>query len=432
MRAVVAPRQSTGTAAHAAASDRLVAGVDLGTTTVAAAIVDTVSGLEVGRAVTANRQAAFGSDVLSRLSLSPTSADDLARAALNSTIEALAGAAAGAQVQLEHVRRVVIAGNTAMLALLVGVDTTSLAQAPFAAPSLSASWSVPTELSDMLATDATVTLVPPIASFVGGDALAAAFAGGLVGVSRPTLLVDLGTNAEVILGLGDRIVVTSAAAGPAFEAVGIRAGGPAVPGAVVRVGYTEEQGVELSVMGGGDPLWLSGSGLISAVAMLRRLGHLDSGGLMVPTGPLEARFATDEEGVLGVALDESGALKIDQRDIRAVQLAKAAVAVAVAGVLGSAELTADDVAGVLVAGAFGESLDPGDLVELGVLPEQFEGKTTTIGNAALAGAVAGALDATVPDAWAAEVARATHVDLAGSPGFNDALIAALQLDRWGA
>ena len=213
-------------------------------------------------------------------------------------------------------------------------------------------------------------MVPPIASFVGGDALAGTLSAGMIDAAHPILLVDFGTNAEIVLAGAGPLVVASAAAGPAFEGVGVSCGGPAAEGAVTRVRIAEDGSVALEALGSAEPQWFSGSGLVSAVAELRRHGHLDASGLLIAAGPLASRFSRGPGDVLEVRLgdDESSCLVLTQLDVRALQLAKAAIRVGIEAVLAEGGVAASELESVLVAGAFGSALEPADLIELGVLP----------------------------------------------------------------
>jgi uncharacterized 2Fe-2S/4Fe-4S cluster protein (DUF4445 family) len=285
-----------------------------------------------------------------------------------------------------------------------------------------------------LAPSCCVELVPPLAAFVGGDALAAALSAGLVDAERPQMLVDFGTNAEVVLAGAGGLVVASTAAGPAFEGVGISCGGPAVPGAVERVGMSDGD-VALETVAREPAQWFSGAGLVSALAALRASGHLAVDGSMIVQGPLAARFSCDEAGVLGVDLRSGevaseACLRVSQLDVRAVQLAKAAIRVAVEDVLARAGVAAADLESVAVAGAFGGALGVGDLVTLGVLPATLGDRARSVGNAALEGAAAMALDASL-FALAEELCdRVVHVDLAAGAGFGEAFIAATALEEY--
>ncbi len=404
----------------------LVAGVDLGTTNVSAAVVEPESGVELGRATVPNAQRSWGGDVVSRVTAAlEDSAGALRDAAVSSVASALAAAAGDS---LSRVTRLVIAGNTTMSALITGADVTPLASAPFSTVRpRSATW--PGDLTGSLAEGVTIEVVAPIASFVGGDVLAGLVGLGIEQAPAGTLMVDIGTNAEVTLWDGDRITVASAPAGPAFEGAGITSGGPAVSGAVTAVQIDNGGVLRLETIGCAPARWFCGAGLVSALGALRASGHLEPSGSLRADGPLAARFARDEDDVLGVDLGEvPGSLVITQLDVRTLQLAKAAVRVAIEGVLRETALKAVDLAEVRVAGAFGGALDAADLVALGMLPSGVADRVVSVGNAALTGAVALAIEPELVAVSRCLADTARSVELVSAPGFGDSLIAALAFD----
>jgi uncharacterized 2Fe-2S/4Fe-4S cluster protein (DUF4445 family) len=230
------------------------------------------------------------------------------------------------------------------------------------------------------------------------------------------------------------LVAASTAAGPAFEGVGVSCGGPAIVGAVETV-EVSGGGVTLATIGGVPPRWFSGAGLVSALAVLRRAGHLGADGALSISGPLAARFSRDHDGVLGVDLgprpgsgDER--LTVNQLDVRTIQLAKAAIRVAVEEVLAHAAISPQALESVAVAGAFGGALRVADLVSLGVLPAVLAGRVRLVGNAALEGAALLALDPALFQLVEPLRARVRHVDLAADAGFGAAFIAATQLGEF--
>lgn len=411
----------------------LVAAVDLGTTSVAAVLIDAENGRELARTSVPNRQQSTGADVLSRIAAAGEGAGEALRAAAETSIlEALSTAATAASVSLTWVQHVVVAGNSAMAGLLCGSDVSGLASHPFTAPVYASELNSP-RLSAEFASDARIAILSPIASFVGGDTVAAIVGSGMLRGSTPALLVDLGTNAEIVVVAAGEITVASAAAGPAFEGAGITCGGPAAPGAITHVSMTADAELEFQVLGGKEPLWLSGSGVISLVAMLRRLGHIDATGLMVREGPLWERFSTDEAGVTFFKCgDGPGCLSLSQLDVREVQLAIAAIHVGITAVMDAARCSARELTTVFVAGALGFSVDVEDLIALGILPDEVGGITHRVGNAALAGAASIALDDRALLSVAKPLESATSVELALSSGFSDAFMAAMSLEPYSA
>ncbi|MDP2233831.1 MAG: ASKHA domain-containing protein, partial [Actinomycetota bacterium] len=287
LRPVVSQAYSSSQTDHAS-GQALVAGIDLGTTTVSAVIVGRDSGMELGRGTVANIQQSRGADVLSRVSAAMGGAgSELANDASNSVIAALMSACGNAGSCIDDIDRVVLAGNTAMHALLIGAEVSTLASAPFSLPrGLELPLSGP--LRDALP-DVEIEFVMPNASFVGGDSAAGLLAAGMIGAQSPEILVDIGTNAEILAVTSLGVTVASAPAGPAFEGFGISSGGPWGQGAIEQVGAKGDD-LRIVVAGGGEPEWLCGSGLLGAIATLRRAGHINADGLMVSAGPWSDRF----------------------------------------------------------------------------------------------------------------------------------------------
>jgi len=405
-------------------ADTIFAAVDLGTTGVSAVALDASTGREIGRASVPNRQQTWGADVLSRVSAAiGGAAFELRRAAEASIEDAIGYACTGCT---DRVERLVISGNTAMAALLCGADVSSLASAPFDPPVGGDVLPQDAALRSVLSEGAQVLVVPPLAGFVGGDALAGVVATGMLESTGPSMLIDVGTNAEIVLATRGELWVASAAAGPAFDGGGVSCGGPAVDRAVVRVGLADDR-VDVETIGGGDPLWFSGAGLMSALALLVRTGHVSGDGRLLSHGPLGDRFGMDSAGVVTVDFSSGGGeLVLTQRDVRELQLAKAAVRTGIVHVLRAACMRPESLESVFVAGAFGAALPAEDLVTLGVVPVEAQGAVRHVGNSSLEGAATIAMDPQILDATAAAV-EVHHVDLAGDSKFQATLMGALEL-----
>ncbi len=418
------PARSAGSGATA--EDRLVAGVDLGTTTVSAVLVHVDSGREIGRASVPDAQAPWGADVLTRVSAAMDgAAEELAVAAERSVVQALEAACGVAGTCLQRLDRVAIAGNTVMQALLARESPASLSTAPFTIP-------VGIDRPRMirlpgLREDVRASLVAPIASFVGGDVSADLLAAGMVGSGRTEILIDIGTNAEVVVcgPLGPS--VASAPAGPAFEGFGIANGGPWAPGAVEDVRFMGD-GLEVVVAGAIEPRWVCGSGLVSAIDALLRAGHLDHTGLMTETGPLASRFSRVHEVLsLSLAPEGVGAPYLTQTDVRSFQTAKAAVTAALEITVRASGVKSSAVSRIVVAGGFGAAVVPSYLADLGVIPSDMLDKAEIRGDLALHGAAMLAFEPDLEDDLREFVRGAKHVDLVGDPGFSDAFVEHLAL-----
>lgn len=373
-------------------SDRLAIAFDLGTTTIAASLLDLESGARLAAAGSLNPQREFGADVVSRLAAACSSPDALKRMArlVNDELRRLAGellASAGAPPASLAV--VAIAGNPAMEHLLLELPVNSLAFPPFR-PLFTAGKRLNTaDLGWDIAVDA--YLFPLPGGFVGGDLVAFLFSCdvSLLTPHVSRLFLDLGTNGEIALTGGERIYATSAAAGPAFEGGNLECGMAALPGAIS--GVTFEGGrVGLTVIGGGAPSGICGSGVIDAVSGLLRAGVLDATGRLLPAEEIPSNLAnrmTSRNGEPAFLFyrDARNEVLLTQRDIRQVQLAKAAIRAGMEVLFERSGIHHEAVEEVVLTGSFGSRLSPEGVKNVGIFPEKMVEISSFVRDGALAG-----------------------------------------------
>jgi len=402
--------------------------VDLGTTTVVAFLYDLRDARRLATAADMNPQVAHGEDVISRISLCESRTEGLALLSrlARRCIRALAHQAcqeAGAEPA--RIFAATVVGNTAMHHILLGLPPGGLARPPYQ-PLRGEAVELPAyELELGLAPEAQVYLPPVKAGFVGADAVAAALAGGLDQVEEPTLLVDLGTNGELVLATAGEMLCCSTAAGPAFEGGQIRWGMRAAPGAVERVALDPHTGEpHLSVTGEMAPLGICGSGLVSAAAALVRAGGLEpQGGFVAEVlgdrlrqGDQGQEYLLAPAGRTGTGQD----LVLTHRDLSQLQLAKGAIHAGARLMLD--ELGLPGVERVLLAGAFGSYLDPDDLCAIGLLPGVRPEMITSLGNAAGTGASMMLLSCSQRRRAQQMASRMRYLELAAHPAFADAYL----------
>jgi len=386
--------------------------VDLGTTTVAAELIDLDRGRIAAKAVALNGQARFGADLIARIAhavQAPGGAEALRRAALETLAALQARVCAEAGVAPDAVFDVVVAGNTVMNHLLLGRSVRSLAEAPFEASFLSLP---PLEAAAHglgVHRRARLFVAPNIGSYIGGDITAGLVATGLLGMKGNALFVDLGTNGEIVLKAGGSILAASTAAGPAFEGAGLSCGMLAVPGAVDGAVWSDGASV-LSVIGGLPAAGICGTGYIDLLALFLRRGLVSPGGVLLAPG-----------GAIAVAPGVS----VSRKDVRELQLAVAAVRTGVALLLRRRGLAPSDLDAVILAGAFGSTLDVANGRRIGLLPEVDAARVRFAGNASLAGARAMLLSRSARVEAAAIAGRIEHVPLASDPAFQDTYIRSL-------
>jgi uncharacterized 2Fe-2S/4Fe-4S cluster protein (DUF4445 family) len=343
--------------------------VDVGTTTVVAQLLDLTNGRILATETNINPQARFGADVMSRISAgcAPGGREKLT-SAIREAVAAMVVRLLAKGGSAEPVRRGAIVGNTAMHHLFLGHDVAPLASYPFRTPNLGEGRMKGGDIGwSGAAADAGACFLPNLGGFVGSDIL------GVILATRihesPVFVgsADLGTNGEIVFGGASGIVVSSTAAGPAFEGARISQGMRAAPGAVDRV--TIHAGALMAhVIGGVKPQGICGSGLVDAVAC-----GLASGAI-APSGRMEA-------GEMPVV----GKVKLKQSDVRELQLAKGAIAAGIQILMKQSGKEASDVATFFLAGAFGNSLDVANARRIGLLPFPLE-TVKPVGNAALLGA----------------------------------------------
>ena len=385
---------------------------DIGTTTVVGRLYDRGTGECLASASRPNPQAQFGADVISRIAACTKGHLGALTGLVRGTVDAMArDMLAAAGVPDAQPAFTFACGNTVMEHLFAGVDPTPIGLAPFTPPYRA---DFPCE-SDALA------LAPCVAGYVGGDIVCDLLAldlGFLPEDAAPALMMDLGTNGEVALAAPGRIVTCATAAGPVFEGAQISCGMPAYEGAVTAVRREPDGSLAIRVVGGlpaEEATGICGSGLVDAIALMLREGVIDAGGrwadASVPAA--ERRFAITPR------------VAITQKDVRAFQLAKAAIAGGVRTLLAAAGIPAADVGEVLIAGGLGTHLDLDNARTAGLIPAEFTCPARAVGNTAIEGAALALLN---PDAAAfARTLAATcgYVELSGNADFNAKYLASM-------
>ena len=382
------------------------AAVDVGTTTLVAQLLDLETGHVLGVRTALNPQARFGADVMSRVeaALSPEKAGELTR-----LVRREIGSLLAALEPDERLQEVVLVGNTVMHHLFCGIDVEPLSHYPFRPVRDGLETFRAAELDWDLPGNPIVQFLPCLGGFVGSDLLAGILAAGMDHAGDPVALIDLGTNGEIVVSAGGRILCASTAAGPAFEGGRISAGMRAATGAIAEAALRDGHLV-VHVIGGGEPRGICGSGLVDLVACGLALGKI------LPSG----RFA-DGSREWPVA----GRVSLLQRDVRELQLAKAAVAAGIELLLGRLNLETHEVARVHLAGAFGNYVNRESARRIGLIPFDLNA-VEPAGNTALLGAKLALFRNSADERCYGELRRRiTHVPLADDPAFQDTYVAAM-------
>ncbi len=406
------------------------AAFDVGTTTVVAALLDLTDGRELALASAVNSQVRFGDDVLSRIEHGsrPDGLEELRLAALETIDAVLSELCERTGVARTNIYELTFAGNTTMQHLLAGIDPSQLGQVPFV-PAFGRSVIVPAvELGIDIHRRAAAVLFPVIGGFVGGDTVAGLVATRLADADGAQMMIDIGTNGEIVLARGGELWAASTAAGPAFEGARISCGMRATAGAIEKVVVGED--IEFSVIGNVEPVGLCGSALVDLTAGLLDAGLVTSVGRMLPPADLPEGVppALRERVVMGendqpafvLARREGGQdVRVTQKDIRELQLATGAIRAGVGMLLGQAGLEPGDLDRVLIAGGFGSFIRRSKAQRIGLLPGGLgHEKVLYVGNASLAGAK-WALASIKARRRAEQLARqAVHVELSQDPDFQ--------------
>jgi len=376
--------------------------VDLGTTTLAAALVDLGTGEDVAVASRVNPQSHLGDDVMSRITHAakgPEQLTQLQSLVADAVQQCIDDLVATAGIARERIYELAFSGNTTMQQLLCGIDPRSLGEMPYV-PTLGPQMlPLPAaELGLHVHPRATAWLMPVIGGFLGGDTVAGVLVTGLAERSRPTLLVDVGTNGEIVLVAGGRLTAASTAAGPAFEGARISCGMRGGSGAIEKVVVDGQ--LHVNVIDGVAPTGLCGSGLIDAAAELLRHGVLSPEGRLRPPEELGeavppdlARRVVTHDGHISFLLAEASdtahgqPIVLTQRDLREFQLASGAIRAGIGILLEQAGLKPEDLHEVLIAGGFGNFIRRKNAQRVGLLPGGIDrSRIRYQGNTSLAGA----------------------------------------------
>ena len=411
---------------------------DIGTTSIVGSLMDLETGAELASVGGINPQTVYGGDLMSRIAyaqFAPKKLQTLRAKVLNAVNDYAKQACAEAGVELRHVHKVVIVGNTCMHHIFLGVDPTYVGLAPYAPVVRGAVVVRGSDVPLKALPRARVCLLRIVAGFVGADTMAAVLATRIYDSAETRCLVDIGTNGEVVMGSRDGLMACSAPAGPALEGAQIRHGMRGAIGAIEKVEIGED--VACETIGGAPPIGICGSGLIDAVAKMLVAGVLDASGRLrtkakASLAPALGGRLIESEGKESFVLAwaaEAGKdedITLTQTDIRQLQLAKGAICSGVVTLQKVMGIADDEIEELMLCGGFGNYINIESAVRIRLLPELPLDKITYYGNAAALGAQMALLSET-ERARAEELARGMdHVSLASQPDFQDVFVEALK------
>jgi uncharacterized 2Fe-2S/4Fe-4S cluster protein (DUF4445 family) len=370
-------------------------GIDVGTTTIVVHLIDLDTGVSLGVQAEYNRQIEYGDDVIARIIYTSEKEDGLEelKDAVVGTINSLiADLIDSNQISPRDITCVVCAGNTTMTHLLLGIAPVSIRREPYIPV---AQW-VPIMSADKIGLnvnpDAVVHCLPAVGGYVGGDIAAGVLATGMAESSSLSMLIDVGTNGEIVLGNNEWLMCCSCSAGPAFEGCGLQHGMHATAGAIERLEYNPDNDeVIFSTIGGKmPPRGICGSGLIDAMATLLKSGAMDRAGKINLSWPSPRIRIVDDEPqfvfVWGREVGREDDIFLTESDIQNLMRSKSAVYAGTKLLLESLGLSAADVEQIRIAGGFGNYLDIENAVVIGLLPDISLDRIRFVGNTSAAGA----------------------------------------------
>ena len=412
---------------------------DVGSTTIAGHLCDLLTGSVLATSGVMNPQIGFGEDLMSRVSYVMMNDDgaarltDVVRGALDDLVGELVTQAG---VDRGDVLEVSVVGNPIMHHLLLGLDPRELGTAPFALVTTSALDTPASDLGLKVHRGARVYSLPCIAGHVGADAAGVVLSEGPHRAERLQLLVDVGTNAELVLGNQDRLLAASSPTGPAFEGAQISSGQRAAPGAIERVRvdrttleprfsvigqelWSDEAGFDFGVVTG-----VCGSGIIEAIAELHLAGVIDTDGVIRPPANPSSRVVASDR-TFSYVLCAEPLIQVTQNDVRAVQLAKAALHAGARLLMD--HYGVDQVDEIRLAGAFGSHIDPKYAMVLGMIPDCDLDRVSAAGNAAGVGAMMALLSGVARNEIEEVTEQIEKVETAVEPRFQEHFVSALAI-----
>jgi uncharacterized 2Fe-2S/4Fe-4S cluster protein (DUF4445 family) len=411
--------------------------IDLGTTKIAAYLLDLTSGRTLGSHGLMNPQIAYGEDVIARIALAEQNEGKrslLRQLVVGAIHEVATQLCSRVEAEATQIVDMVVVGNTAMHHLFLGLPVRQLALAPYVPAVTSALDVKARDLGLQLAPGAYVHLLPNVAGYVGADHVAMLLATQIADRRGVTLAIDIGTNTEICLANQGVLTSASCASGPAFEGAHIKHGMRAANGAIERLRLVGDK-VEYQTIGGAPPMGLCGSGIVDAMAQLFLAGVLDRQGRM-----LDHPGVREADGVREFVLvdeptpfDGSGskagrrAIVFTQQDVRQLQLAKGAMRAGIELLLAASGRTAEEIDSVIIAGAFGSYIDVSSAIAIGLFPRLPLERFRQVGNAAGMGAKLALISRTKREAARALASRIGYLELAAHPLFSSTFAQAMLL-----
>ena len=402
--------------------------VDVGTCTVVAHLVNLNTAETVDAEATYNSQRIYGEEVTRRIIYAEQSGPDkLKQAVVGDINNLITTLILKRDVKLNDVMALVCAGNTTMVHFLLGLDPARIRKEPYIPACTSPPPIRAAEVGIKINPRGLLYCLPSIASWVGADVTAGILATGLYEAEEITMLIDIGTNGEIVIGNKDWMICCSASAGPAFEGSGVTCGMRAAEGAIEKVNITKEREVSYTTIGNTKPRGICGSGLIDLVAELFTSGFIDRSGRLNSYKGKRVRERNGELEFVLISADQSVTgedLVITQPDIDSLIRAKAAIFAAINILIGSLNLEFEDIGKIYLAGGFGNYLDREKALTIGLIPDLSLEKVQFVGNTSIMGAKMALFSREALEVCYEISRKITYYDLITHPNYMDEFISA--------
>jgi uncharacterized 2Fe-2S/4Fe-4S cluster protein (DUF4445 family) len=395
--------------------------IDIGTTTLVMTMTDLITGNEIGYESRLNPQSAYAQDVLSRIHFASNGEGlkTLQKILIDVFNEMITSIADKTEINTKNIYETVYSGNTAMLHLACGIDPKPLGHYPYLSHIRGGEHIPATEID--ISPLGKIYLPPVISAFVGPDITSGILASQLYKQKETVLFIDIGTNGEIVLAKDGVLAATSTAAGPAFEGMNITCGMRAGNGAIERFHIDDDGKIDYQVIGGIRATGICGSGLLDMIGELVRNAWIGKNGRFSLHKNIDGLREKDGKKVFFITDD----VYVTQNDVRQIQLAKGAIRSGVEALLMKMKLTKEEINRVEIAGSFGYHLNEKSLLNIGLLPLEFEGKVTFVGNTAQSGGTAFLLNTDFRTKMKQIVTEIQKIELADSENFEKIFVASL-------
>ncbi len=404
---------------------------DIGTTTVVGQLIDTTTGSIIGTRIAFNKQSVYGADVITRIVYAgePEGMEKLNNAVLDNINEIIEDLIRANKVNMNNVYAIVAAGNMTMMHLLLKIDPSEIRKAPYV-PTLSAFPTINArEIGIDINPKGIATFLPGVSTYIGGDIVAGILACGVAENDDLTLLIDIGTNGEIVLGNSEWMMGSAASAGPAFEGSGLSCGMKAVAGAIQKIVIDSKLDVKLETISGAAPKGICGSGYIDLLCQMLKRGVIGKDGkINRDTGSRRIRkHDNNYEYVVAYALETSVGrdIVIQDDDIENLKRSKAAIYSAIIAILNKVGKDISEVKKIYIGGGFGNYLNIENSIFIGLLPDIKRGVYEFVGNSSLAGARMSLRSRDALDRTNDIYKNITYLDLSSEAGYMDEYVASL-------